>query len=140
MKKNWTEQELQDLFESDPLAFAGLARTDEDARLYALLFATFPKLDTPEVPSHFSEQVLARLEVKEAKAKKGYSLLLAGGITLTILAGLTLSWMLSPEMAETFQQFSPYLPFVAAAVLVFSALELLDQKLIWGKADNRLFE
>ena len=140
MKKNWTDQELQDLFENDPRAFADLARTNEDAQLYALLFATFPKIDTPEVPSHFSERVLAQIDVKEAKAKKGYNLLLAGIVGLTILAGLTLSWVLSPEMAKTFQQLSAYLPFVAAAVLVFLGLELLDQKLIWGKADDRLLD
>lgn len=128
------------MFENDPRAFADLARTNEDAQLYALLFATFPRLDTPEVPSHFSERVLAQLDVKEAKVKKGYNLLLAGIVGLTVLAGLTLSWTLSPEMAKTFQQFSTYLPFVAAAVLVFFGLELLDQKLIWGKADKRLLE
>lgn len=140
MKKNWTDQELQDLFENDPQAFTQLARTNEDAQLYALLFATFPEISTPEVPSHFSERVLAQLEVKEAKAQKGYSLMLAGGIALMILAGLTLSWILWPEMAKSFQLFSTYLPFVAAAVLAFFGLELLDQKLIWSKTDDRLLE
>lgn len=140
MKKNWTDQELQDLFENDPRAFADLARTNEDAQLYGLLFATFPRLDTPEVPAYFSERVLAQLEMKAAKAKKGYNLLLAGSVGVAILAGLTLSWLLSPEMVKTFQQLSTYLPFVAVAVLVFLGLELLDQKLIWGKADDRLLE
>ena len=140
MKKNWTDQELQDLFENDPNAFADLARTNEDAQLYALLFATFPKLDNPEIPLHFSERVLAQIDVKEAKAKKGYNLLLAGGVALIVLAGLTLSWILSPEMAKAFQPLSAYLPFVAATVLAFFALELLDQKLIWNKRDDRLLE
>jgi hypothetical protein len=140
MKKNWTDQELQDLFENDPKAFAHLVRTNEDAQLYALLFTTFPKLANPEVPSHFSERVLSQLEIKEAKAQKGYSLLLAGIIGLTILAGLTLSWILSPELAKSFQALSTYLPFLAAAVIVFFALELLDQKIVWSKADERLLE
>lgn len=140
MKKNWTDQELQDLLENDPQAFAALARTNEDAQLYALLFTTFSKIASPEVPAHFSERVLAQLEVKEAKAKKGYSLLLAGGIGLAILAGLTLAWILSPQMGQSFQAISPYLPFLAAAVLVFFGLELLDQKVVWGKADDRLLE
>lgn len=140
MKKDWTDQELQDLFENDPSAFADLARTNEDAQLYALLFATFPKLDTPEVSAHFSERVLAQLDVREAKAKKGYNLLLAGSVGVAILAGLTLSWILSPDMAKTFQQLSTCLPFVAVAVVVFFGLELLDQKLIWSKTDDRLLE
>lgn len=140
MKKNWTDQELQDLFENDSKAFAALARTDEDARLYALLFATFPKISSPEVPSHFSERVLAKLDVKEAKAQKGYSLMLAAGIVLIVLAGLALAWILSPDMSKAFQSISSYLPFVAAAVVAFFGLELLDQKLVWDKTDERLLE
>lgn len=128
------------MFDNDPQAFAHLAHTNEDAQLYALLFTTFPKLATPEVPAHFSERILAQLEVKEAKAQKGYSLLLAGAISLTILAGLTLAWILSPQMGKSFQAISPYLPFLAAAVLVFFGLEILDQKVVWSKADEVLLE
>jgi hypothetical protein len=140
MKKNWTDQELQDLFENDPKAFDALARTNEDARLYALLFTTFPTLDTPEVPSQFSERVLARLEVKEAKAQKGYSLWLTVAIGLTTLAGLALAWILAPQMGQSFQVIGSYLPFLAAAALVFFGLELLDQKVVWSKADETLVE
>ncbi|MPR35025.1 hypothetical protein [Salmonirosea aquatica] len=140
MKKNWSDQELQDLFENDPQAFADLARTNQEAQMYALLFATFPKLDAVQVPSTLSERVLAQLEVQEAKAKKWQNRLLWGGIGLTILLGLTISWMLSPEMAKSFQAISGYLPFVAAAVLAFFGLEFLDQKLIWGKAEDVLLE
>lgn len=140
MKEKRTDEELQDLYENDPQAFAQLARTNEDARLYALLFATFPKLHAVEVPAGIGERVLAQLEVKEAEAKKWQNILLAGGIALTVLVGLVMSWILSPEMAKSFQAISSYLPFVAAAVLVFFAMELFDQKVIWGKGENMLLE
>jgi len=140
MKTNWTDQELQDLYENDPQAFATLARTNEDAQLYALLFTTIPKLDTLEVPSTFSDRVLAQLEVKEAKAKKWYNLLLVGSIGLTILAGLTLAWILSPEMAQSFQQIGTYLPFLLVAVLAFFSLEVLDQRIVWSKKEEVLFK
>ena len=140
MEKNRTDEELQELFENDPAAFADLARTDEDARLYALLFATFPKLDAPEVPADLSERVLARLETKKAQARKWQNIWLAGGVGLTILVGLVMSWVLSPEMAKSFQQISAYLPFVAAAVLAFFGMELLDQKVLWDKMDGLIFK
>lgn len=140
MKEKRTDEELQDLFENDPQTFAELARIDEDARLYTLLFATFPKLDAVEVPAGIGERVLAQLEVKEAKTKKWHNLLLVGGIGFTVLVSLVMSWILSPEMAKSFQGISSYLPFVAAAVLVFFGMELFDQKVIWGKGDNLMLE
>ena len=133
MNRKRTDEELQNLYENDPQAFANLARTDEDARLYALLFAAFPKLDAVEVPAGISERVLAQLEVKEAETKKWQNIWLAGGVGFTVLVGLFMSWILSPEMAKSFQGISSYLPFVAAAVLVFFGMELFDQKVIWGK-------
>ncbi|GHB79521.1 hypothetical protein [Persicitalea jodogahamensis] len=130
--KNWTDEELQDLFENDPEAFEELARTNEDARLYALLFAAFPLLDAVEVPVGFSQTVMAQLEIKEARAKKWQNLLLVVGIFLSVLLGFFMSWILSPEMAKSFQAFSSYLPYIAAAVLIFFGVELLDQKVVWG--------
>ncbi len=138
MNQKRTDDQLQDLYENDPQAFAKLARTDDDARLYALLFATFPKLDAVEVPAGIGERVVARLEVKEAKTRKWQSILLAGGIALTVLVGFAMSWILSPEMGKSFQGVSSYLPFIAAAVLVFFGMELFDQKVVWGKIDKLL--
>ncbi len=140
MKEKRTDDQLQDLYENDPLAFAELAHTDEDARLYALLFATFSKLDDVKVPAGISDRVLAQLEVKKAKAKKWHSLLLAGGIGFTVLVGLVMSWILSPEMAKSFHEISSYLPFVVAAALVFFGMELFDQKIIWSKGNDIFLE
>ncbi len=130
--KKWTDEELLDLFEKDPKAFNDLAQTNEDARLYALLFATFPKLDTVEVPVDFSNKVLAQLDVKEAKAKKWQNLLLVFGIGITVLVGFAMSWILSPEMAKSFYGISTYLPYMTAAVLVFFGIEMLDNRVVWG--------
>ncbi|WP_373511091.1 hypothetical protein [Persicitalea sp.] len=140
MENKHTDQELQDLYENDPQAFAELARTDEDARVYALLFATFPRLDAVEIPADLGDRVIAQLEVKEAESRKWQNLFLAGAIGLTVIVGLVMSWILSPEMAKSFQAFSSYLPFITAAVLVFFGMELLDQKVVWGKSDELMLE
>ncbi len=138
--KQPTDEQLQDLFENDPQAFAELARTDEDARLYGMLYASLPRLDAVVVPADLSERVLARLEIKEAKTKQWHTYLMVAGIALTIVCGLVASWVLSPEMVKSFAKIRHYLPWSAAAALAFFGLEWLDQKIIWNKTEQRLSE
>lgn len=131
-----TDQELQDLFENDPKAFADLTRTDEDARLYALLYATLPRLDAVVIPTGLSDRVLAQLEIKAAKTQKWNNYLLATVITIIVACGLIFSWVQSPEVAKSFNKISGYLPWSIAAALAFFGLEWLDQKMVWNKANS----
>ncbi len=124
------------MFENDPKAFADLTRTDEDARLYALLYATLPRLDAVVIPADLSERVLARLEIKVSKTQKWNNYLLAAVITLIVACGLIFSWVQSPEVAKSFNKISGYLPWSIAAALAFFGFELLDQKMVWNKANS----
>jgi hypothetical protein len=138
MKKNWTDTELQELFEKDPQAFAELARTNEDARLYALLFATFSRLDTPPLPADLSDRVLSRLEVKEAKTRKWQAWSWGVGIALAVVAGIVLAGLLAPGLTAAMGNAALYAPLVLAGILIFVTVEYLDQKMVWRKAEEEL--
>lgn len=139
MEKKWTDQELQELYEQNPVAFAELARTNEDARFYALLFDTFSSLGTP-LSVDLSDRVLARLEVKEVKSRKWQAWGWGVGIAFAILAGVILAGVLAPELAGAMGSAELYAPLILAGLLIFVGVEYLDQKMVWRKAEEGLWE
>lgn len=139
MEKQWTDTELQELFEKDPQAFATLARTNEDARLYALLFATLPRLDAPPLPADLSDRVLNRLEVKQAKSKKWQAWGWGLGIALAVVAGIVVAGLFAPDLAATGKSLTVYAPLIVVGLLIFVGVEYLDQKMVWRKAEEGLF-
>ncbi len=140
MEKKWTDTELQELFEQNPQAFAELARTNEDARLYALLFATFTRLDTPPLPTDLSDRVLNRLEVKEAKTRKWQAWAWGAGIAVAVVAGIVLAGLFAPDLASTGKNLAIYAPLVLVGILIFVVVEYLDQKMVWRKVEDKLVE
>jgi membrane protease YdiL (CAAX protease family) len=140
MEQEWTDQELQGLFEQDPQAFAELARANEDARLYALLFTTFSSLDTVTSSVEVSDLVLTTLENKKAKSKNWQSIGWAIGIFFAIIGSIILSFLFVPQLVSSMKNTYLYVPLLLVGTLLFSIVEYLDQKIIWEKLDNQLFE
>ncbi|GAB2791799.1 hypothetical protein GCM10027275_40810 [Rhabdobacter roseus] len=131
MNKKWTEQALQELYETDRAAFEKLASENEDARFYQLLFTTLPQLETAEVPATLAESVLNRLEVKEAKSNRRQAIGLALLLGLLVLAGLGLVLALAPQVLVALGGLTPYLALMGSSVVVFFGIEWLDQRVVW---------
>ena len=140
MEKKWTDQELQQLYEQDPQVFAELAKTNEDARLYTLLFTTLSSLETSPSSVEISHLVLAKLENEEVKNRQWQSIGAAIGIFCAVIGGIVLSFLLVPELVTSISQTYLYLPFLLTGILLFILIEYLDQKVIWKNLNNQLFK